>query len=328
MSIFAIADAAWGIWRVVDHQAWKPPCNNTFNSIVGNSTTFTIGAGTISNHYSSNLTAVTDLQEMLRYFANYSPENKFGNFFVNQVVYNSGGGSSTYVFGPSKSIGYRLSRNFTSDRYCRTKGLFREGFSTTTSLQDHVKDVTWQPKESSDKKIHMVLPILFSLSLLVWDLLIVYKLKTVSSVQGKDKSLSGGPSPDSKTSNEAMLALVVFENVFIQLLEVVERFLCSRNTAENGATELEKTVNDLTAKLAVVTDSQTKVTTLVTTTNNDLKTELAKVEKAAQDAKDSADAAKKVADNAASNIQAALPRIEKIEGEVTDLQGFQDVANS
>jgi len=254
----------------------------------------------------------------LRYIANYSPENKFGNFFVNQVVYNSGGGSSTYVFGPSKSIGYRLSRNFTSDRYCRTKGLIRNNDS---SLQNHVKDVTWQPKESSDKKIHMVLPILFSLSLLVWDLLIVYKLKTVSSVQGKDKSLSGGPSPDSKTSNEAMLALVVFENGFIQLLEVVERFLCSRKTAENGAKELENTVNDLTAKLAVVTNLETKVTTIETTTD-DLKTNLVKVEKTAQEAEKAAGAAKRDAEDAVSNIQAALPRLGKLEEEVAGLQAF------
>jgi len=297
------------LWRVADHQAGKPPCNNTFNSIVGNSTTFTIGAGTISNHYSSNLTAVTDLQEMLRYFANYSPENKFGNFFVNQVVYNSGGGSSTYVFGPSKSIGYRLSRNFTSDRYCRTKGLIREGVSTTTSLQDHVKDVTWQPKEPAAEKKHMVLPILFSLSLLVCDLLIVYKLKTVSSVQGKDKSLSGGPSPDSKTSNEAMLALVVFENVFIQFLEVFERFLCSSNTAKKGAEGLEKKVDELETKVKAVTDQETKVTTVETSTDV-LKTSLVNVGNAAEEVKDFADATKLLTGNALSDIEAAMPKNE------------------
>jgi len=320
LSIFAIADAAWGIWRVVDHQAWKPPCNNTFNSIVGNSTTFTIGAGTISNHYSSNLTAVTDLQEMLRLLANYSPESTGWNFFVNQVVYNSGGGSSTYVFGPSKSIGYRLSRNFTSDRYCRTKGLFREGFSTTTSLQDHVKDVTWQPKEPAATKVHMVLPILFSLSLLVCDLLIVYKLKTVSSVQGKDKSLSGDPSPDSKASNEAMLALVAYESVFIQLLEVVERFLCSCNITENEATALQDTVAQLDQVVRGVDGLVRRVGEIQTTTNN-LKTGLTNVEKAAQDAKDFAAAANKAADNAASDIRAALPRIGQLEEEVNDLKG-------
>ena len=326
MSIFAIADATWGIVGVADHQAGKPPFNNTFNSIVGNSTTFTIGAGTISNTYSSSLTAVTDLQEMLRLFFNFSPKSTVGNFLLNQLVYNSGGGSSSYVFGPSKSIGYRLSRNFTSDRYCRTKGLFREGVSTTTSLQDHVKDVTWQPKEPAAEKKHMVLPIFFSLSLLISDLCIVYKLKTVSSVQGKDKSLSGGPSPDSKTSNEIMLGLVAYESVFIQLLEVVERFLCSRNTAENGAKELEKTVEELKAKVEAVTDQETKVTTVETSTDV-LKTNLVKVEKTAQEAEKAAGAAKRDAEDAVSNIQAALPRLGKLEEEVTDLQGFKEAGD-
>lgn len=312
MSIFAIADATWGIAGVAGHQAGKPPFNNTFNSIVGNSTTFTIGAGTISNTYSSSLTAVTDLQEMLRLFFNFSPKSEVGNFLLNQLVYNSGGGSSSYVFGPSKSIGYRLSRKFTSDRYCKTKGVLRRG----GPIGGHVDDVTWKPKDEFAKKRHMVLPIFFSLSLLIWDLCIVYKFKTVNSVQGKDKSLSGGPSPDSKTSNEFMLGLVAYESVFIQLLEVVERFLCSRNTADNGANDLGNTVNTLKAQFAVVTALETKVAALPADTNAGL----LKVEKTAQDAEKAAEAAKKVADNAARDIQAALPRIEKIEGEVTDLQ--------
>lgn len=309
MSIFAIADATWGAAAVADHQAGKPPFNNAFASVVGNGTVFTIGGGTTANTYSSNLNAITDLQEMLRLLANFSPENKYGNFLVNQLAYNSGGGQTLFLFGPNKALGYRLSRNFTSDRYCRTTGLFREGVSTTKSLKDHVEDVTWQPKEESAQKRHMVLAILFSLSLLIWDLCIVYKLKTSDCVEGVDTSIGSDQSPNAKPSNANIIALLMYEHTYIQLLEIVERALCSAKTAKNGATELESTVDELKTKLVGATGLEAKVATIEA--NYALKTELADVKKTAQDAKDSADAAKKVADNAASDIQAALPRLGK-----------------
>ena len=307
MSIFAIADATWGAVGVGKDSKEKSPFNNTYDSVVGNGTVFTIGAGTTVNTYSSSLTAVTDLQEMLRIFANFSPENKYGNFFLNHLVYNSGGGQTLFLFGPNKSLGYRLSRNFTSDRYCQTKGVVREG-RNITSLKDHVDDVTWQPKDKAAEKRHMILAILFSLSLLIWDLCIVYKMKTASSVGGVDTSIGGDSSPNSKASNANIMALLIYEHTCTQLLEIVERYLCAFYTADNAANDADNTVKDLETQVKIL-----EFLTLHKDTVNgsvpELIKQLTKSDATADEVQDAYKKVKIALPKGLANIEAVLPKL-------------------
>jgi len=298
-------DSIWGAVGVGKDSKGKYPFHNTYDSIVGNATVFTIGAGTTVNTYSSSMTAITDLQEMFRLIANFSPENKWGNFFLNHLVYNSGGGQTLYLFGPNKSLGYRLSRNFTSDRYCKTKGVIREGISATTSLTDHVDDVTWQPSDEAAEKRHMILAMLFSLSLLIWDLCIVYKMKTASSVEGVDTSIGGDSSPNSKASNANIMTLLIYEHIYTQGLEVFERLQCAAHTSNNEYFDAKAKYDDLEKQ---VTALQQQVNNLPKFDTIALKADLLKVKKTAEAAKDAAEKAKVAAKNAVGNVSAVLPK--------------------
>ena len=285
MSIFSLANLAAEL-------GWDksiPKTNSTFSSVIGSTTSFIIGTGSTANTFSSAIQAITNLQEMLRLVGNADPHahwDKYGlfNWLVNFVVYGSGGGQTVYIFGARKVLNYRLSHNFTVDRYHKTLGAvgaYRDKSGTgladrQANPKSHIHDVTWTPIGESDKFGRMIIPIMFSLGLLAWDLVIVYKFKIASTTLGTSKDLAGTSSQQPSHVGMLMITLLeVFEEGSIQLMEIIERFECTKDTAVNFARTIEeniKTVKDkvdaaaaalLQAQAVAPTNAPTAATALV-----------------------------------------------------------------
>jgi len=313
LSIFAFMDSIWGAVGVGKDSKGKSPFNNTYDSIVGNTTVFTIGAGTTVNTYSSSMTAITDLQEMFRLFGNLGASDdesdgaKIKRFLANHIIYNSGGGQTLYLFGPNKAIGYRLSQNFTSDRY------YKANYKLTDdkSKKRIIEDITWQPKEDDgyNNRLFLIPAMLFSLSLLIWDLCIVYKMKTASSVEGVDTSIGGDSSPNSKASNANITALLIYEHVYIQFLEVFERLQCAVDTSRNEANDAQEEFEKLQHRVTVVESVQGYQVAL-----DEYKTIKDKLEKTKQfidTANQEVEKAKQNAKDAVSNIKSVIADAQK-----------------
>ena len=258
-TIFSIANLASELTHHFGGKAWLKT-NSTFSSVIGSTTSFIIGTGSTANTFSSATQAITNLQEMLRLVGNADPHfhfDKYGivNWLVNFVAYGSAGGQTVYIFGARKVLNYRLSHNFTVDRYHKTLGLAGAYLDKSgTGLADrqanpksHIHDVTWTPIGESDKFGRMIIPIMFSLGLLAWDLVIVYKFKIASTSLGTSKDLAGTASQPSHVGMLMITLLEVFEEGSIQLMEIIERLECTKDTAVNFARTIEeniKTVKD------------------------------------------------------------------------------------
>ena len=187
---------------------------------------------------------------MLRLVWNADPHNPIGNWLVNFFIYGSGGGQTSYIFGARKVLNYRLSHNFTVDRYHRTAGLLGKSKTLAANMEDahsHIHDVTWTPIGESDKFVKMILPIMFSLGLLAWDLVIVYKFKIKSTALIALKDYAGklagiASEPPSHVGMLMITLLEVFEEGMIQLMEIIERCLCTANGAVNFARTIEESI--------------------------------------------------------------------------------------
>ena len=284
MSIFSIANFASEATHLCGGPAWLPiKTNSTFSSVIGSTTSFIIGTGSTANTFSSAIQAITNLQEMLRLVYNGDPHNGIGNWLLNFFVYGSGGGQTVYIFGARKVLNYRLSHNFTVDRYHKTLGVVSDardkGGTVLAARQanpkSHIHDVTWTPIGESDKLLYMLIPIFFSLGLLAWDLVIVYKFKIASTSLGTSKDLAGTASQPSHVGMLMITLLEVFEEGSIQLMEIIERLECTKDTAVNFARTIEeniKTVKDkvdaaaaalLQAQAVAPTNAPTAATALV-----------------------------------------------------------------
>lgn len=262
MSIFSLANlAAESIHLGGGHPRFLKT-NSTFSSVIGSTTSFIIGTGSTANIFSSSIQAITNLQEMLRLVWNADPHNPIGNWLVNFFVYGSGGGQTVYIFGARKVLNYRLSHNFTVDRYHRTAGLIGDSKTLKTNMgnpHSHIHDVTWTPIGESDKFVKMILPIMFSLGLLAWDLVIVYKFKIASTTLGASKDLDGKANLEPSHAGMLMITLLeVFEEGMIQVMEIIERLECTKDTAVNFARTIEesikasaKKIDDATTALAL-----------------------------------------------------------------------------
>jgi hypothetical protein len=254
MSIFSLANLAA---ESVHHAGGHPhflKTNSTFSSVIGSTTSFIIGTGSTANTFSSAIQAITNLQEMLRLVYNGDPHNGISNWLLNFFVYGSGGGQTVYIFGARKVLNYRLSHNFTVDRYHRTAGLFGDSKTLDKNMGDahsHIHDVTWTPIGESDKLRHMILPILFSLCLLSWDLVIVWKFKIASTTLGASKDLAGTASLHPSHAGLLMITLLeVFEEGMIQTMEIIERLECTKDTAVNFARTIEESIKTSEKKVA------------------------------------------------------------------------------
>jgi hypothetical protein len=254
MSIFSLANlAAESIHLGGGHPRFLKT-NSTFSSIIGSTTSFIIGTGSTANIFSSSIQAITNLQEMLRLVWNADPHNPIGNWLVNFFFYGSGGGQTVYIFGARKVLNYRLSHNFTVDRYHRTAGLFGDSKTLAKNMGDahsHIHDVTWTPIGESDKFVKMILPIMFSLGLLAWDLVIVYKFKIASTTLGASKDLDGKANLHPSHAGMLMITLLeVFEEGMIQVMEIIERLECTKDTALNFARTIEESIKASQKKIA------------------------------------------------------------------------------
>ncbi len=221
---------------------------------------------------------------MLRLVWNADPHgDKHGivNWLVNFFVYGSGGGQTSYIFGARKVLTYRLSHNFTVDRYHKTLGAVGAYLDKTeTGLADrqkdqknHIHDITWIPIGESDKFVNMILPIMFSLSLLAYDLVIVYKFKIASTALGASKDLDGNVNLDPSHKGMLMITLLeVFEEGMIQLMELVERFLCLKDNAKNAANGMKERVDNLETTLGKVEKTANAAATAIVV--SDLKQDL------------------------------------------------------
>jgi hypothetical protein len=115
----------------------------------------------------------------------------------------------------------------------------------------HIHDVTWTPIGESDKLRHMILPILFSLCLLSWDLVIVWKFKIASTTLGASKDLAGTASLHPSHAGLLMITLLeVFEEGMIQVMEIIERLECTKDTAVNFARTIEESIKTSEKKVA------------------------------------------------------------------------------
>ena len=257
MSIFSLANLAA---ESVHHAGGHPhflKTNSTFSSVIGSTTSFIIGTGSTANIFSSSIQAITNLQEMLRLVYNGDPHGGVSNWLLNFFVYGSGGGQTVYIFGARKVLNYRLSHNFTVDRYHKTLGLagaaLDDGYGLSDRMADahsHIHDVTWTPIGESDKLRHMILPILFSLSLLAWDLVIVWKFKIASTTLGASKDLDGKANLHPSHAGMLMITLLeVFEEGMIQVMEIIERCLCTAHGAVNFARSIEENIDALSKKV-------------------------------------------------------------------------------
>ena len=254
MSIFSLANlAAESIHLGGGHPRFLKT-NSTFSSVIGSTTSFIIGTGSTANTFSSAIQAITNLQEMLRLVYNGDPHNGISNWLLNFFVYGSGGGQTVYIFGARKVLNYRLSHNFTVDRYHRTAGLLGDSKTLATNMGDahsHIHDVTWTPIGESDKFVKMILPIMFSLGLLAWDLVIVYKFKIASTTIGASKDLDGKANLEPSHAGMLMITLLeVFEEGMIQVMEIIERLECTKDTAVNFARTIEESIKASEKKIA------------------------------------------------------------------------------
>ena len=254
MSIFSLANlAAESIHLGGGHPRFLKT-NSTFSSVIGSTTSFIIGTGSTANTFSSAIQAITNLQEMLRLVYNGDPHNGISNWLLNFFVYGSGGGQTVYIFGARKVLNYRLSHNFTVDRYHRTAGLLGDSKTLATNMGDthsHIHDVTWTPIGESDKFVKMILPIMFSLGLLAWDLVIVYKFKIASTTLGASKDLDGKANLHPSHAGMLMITLLeVFEEGMIQVMEIIERLECTKDTALNFARTIEESIKASQKKIA------------------------------------------------------------------------------
>lgn len=254
MSIFSLANlAAESIHLGGGHPRFLKT-NSTFSSVIGSTTSFIIGTGSTANTFSSAIQAITNLQEMLRLVYNGDPHNGISNWLLNFFVYGSGGGQTVYIFGARKVLNYRLSHNFTVDRYHRTAGLLGDSKTLATNMRDahyHIHDVTWTPIGESDKFVKMILPIMFSLGLLAWDLVIVYKFKIASTTLGASKDLDGKANLHPSHAGMLMITLLeVFEEGMIQVMEIIERLECTKDTAVNFARTIEESIKASEKKIA------------------------------------------------------------------------------
>jgi len=173
------------------------------------------------------------------------------SWFINFFLYGSGGGQTVYIFGARKVLNYRLSHNFTVDRYHKTLGVASDALDKGGTVlaarqanpKSHIHDITWSPIDESDKLRHMVLPILFSLCLLSWDLVIVWKFKIASTTLGASKDLAGTTSLHPSHAGLLMITLLeVFEEGMIQVMEIIERLECTKDTAINFNRTIEESI--------------------------------------------------------------------------------------
>jgi hypothetical protein len=279
MSIFSLANLAAESIHLGGGHPHFLKTNSTFSSIIGSTTSFIIGTGSTVNTFSSSITAITNLQEMLRLAFNYDPHNPYGNFITNFLLYNSSGGQTIYLFGSKKILNYRLSHNFTSDRYHHTAGFmstkkYEAGYDAKVKdPKAHIHDVVWTPVGASENVWMMLLPMLFSLGLLAWDLVIVWHFKIAMTALGASKDLAGTTSQHPSHKGMLMITLLeVFEEANIQLMEVLEKFLCAKDTAVNGANKMKESVASLERKIGDVeqTANAAATATTVTQLNADL----------------------------------------------------------
>jgi hypothetical protein len=254
LSIFSLANLAAESINLGGGHPRFLKTNSTFSSVIGSTTSFIIGTGSTANTFSSAIQAITNLQEMLRLVYNGDPHNGISNWLLNFFVYGSGGGQTVYIFGARKVLNYRLSHNFTVDRYHRTAGLLGDSKTLATNMGDahsHIHDVTWTPIGESDKFVKMILPIMFSLGLLAWDLVIVYKFKIASTTLGASKDLDGKANLEPSHAGMLMITLLeVFEEGMIQVMEIIERLECTKDTAVNFARTIEESIKASEKKIA------------------------------------------------------------------------------
>lgn len=254
MSIFSIVNIAS---EITHHPAWVPiKTNSTFSSIIGSTNSFVIGTGSTSNIFSSSISTITNLQEMARLVWNGDPHGGVWNWLLNFFVYGSGGGQTSYIFGASKALNYRLSHNFKVDRYHQTLGALgtKKGLAARQAdPNSHIHDITWTPVGESKNRYMLLAPIMFSLGLLAWDLIIVYKFKIASITHDAPKDLDGNASKEDTgmehTGMKMLVYLEVFEEVMIQFMEILERFLCLKDTAKNEANGMKESVGNLEKKI-------------------------------------------------------------------------------
>ena len=319
MSIFSLANLAAELRHHKSGHAHFLKTNSTFSSIIGSTTSFIIGTGSTVNTFSSSITAITNLQEMLRLAFNYDPHNPYGNFIMNFLLYNSSGGQTIYLFGQKKILNYRLSHNFTSDRYHHTAGFmsrkeYEAGYDAKVKdPKAHIHDVVWTPVGASENVLMMLLPMLFSLGLLAWDLVIVWHFKIASTTLGTSNDLAGTPSQHPSHKGMLMITLLeVFEEAIIQLMEVLEKFLCAKDTAENDANGMEERVGKLEKKLGVVEKTANDAATA--TIVSDLQASLSKLEVSVNTVTDDLKETKVTLDNVCMDVKSILflPRREII----------------
>ncbi len=311
MSIFSLANLAA---ESVHHAGGHPhflKTNTTFSTVVGSTTSFVVGTGTTVNTFSSALTTITNLQEMLRLAFNYDPHNPVGNYLTNFFLYNSSGGQTIYLFGPKKILNYRLSHNFTSDRYHHTAGFlstknYQAGYDKSMkNPKAHIHDVVWTPVGASENVWMMLLPMLFSLGLLAWDLVIVYKFKISSSALGAAKNIEGVTTTHPNHAGVLNIFLLEqFEEVMIQVMEVLEKFLCAKDTAVNGANKMKESVASLEKKIGVV--EQTANAAATATTVNNLEDSLNKLKDSVNTVTDELKETKVTLDNVCMDVDSIL----------------------
>jgi hypothetical protein len=177
----------------------------------------------------------------------------------------------------------------------------------------HIHDVTWTPIGESDKFVMMILPIMFSLGLLAWDLVIVYKFKIASTTLGASTDLAGTASQHPSHAGMLMITLLeVFEEGMIQLMEIIERCLCLKDTAENEANGMEERVGKLEKKLGVVEKTANDAATA--TIVSDLQASLSKLEVSVNTVTDDLKETKVTLDNVCMDVKSILflPRREII----------------
>jgi hypothetical protein len=254
---------------------------------------------------------------MLRLVYNGDPHNGISNWLLNFFVYGSGGGQTVYILGARKVLNYRLSHNFTVDRYHRTAGLLGDSKTLAANMKDatsHIHDVTWTPIGESDKLRHMILPILFSLCLLSWDLVIVWKFKIASTTLGASKDLAGTASLHPSHAGLLMITLLeVFEEGMIQVMEIIERLECTKDTAVNFVRTIEESIKASEKKIADAATALAQAQTLAATNPTTSAAALVASQQQLQNATQVVNAGQQNAlPNAVNNVAAPLTGLEKI----------------
>ncbi len=235
--------------------------NGTFSSVVGGTDTFVVGKGRSSNIYSSDTRTCHNLAEMARFL--YSSDGKFCKFLT-----NTNGGATDYVFGNRKTLTYRFTQTFLSDRHCRGGGYKGEelkpaaGPGSGKVTDPFIFEIIWKPLKS-DKR-HMIAAALFSTVLLAWDLSITYKLKLTSA--GPSGYKDDMPGQEASTENYdlkkvsmVLAGMKTFETVSLILLRIMEKVFSATKGLKAELAKLEASLKSAKDEATVASNALTQV---------------------------------------------------------------------